>query len=479
MELYACGFNAHNQLNLKRQKKYKNKDLHRFTQVLSAKTIRLLCSGWANTFVEIDGEIILQGHKTNDRDDRTAPPHESTVVSIAGGDASIYAGLLANGQTVVLEGPTEHENSSGEDEFCMAICRDERGGRVMTGYPGHCLAVAGNERVAYYVGQCNPEDGHWVHQSDDPGSHAVYIYCGGGIKKDEDLKFPERIIQLEANQTAFTALTESGVVYTWGDARHNHLGRDITPESPATRPGPVEVLGGIPIKKISSGGWITAALSKDNDLYVWGGRPGESNRIKALPPSSDEGEKVALVDIDGGVDIADVAVGDGHIVVLTCDGRLFAAGRGVNGQLGAGAKKFAEDWMHVNLGLGEGRSIINVYCGPWTSFALVSNANAADGRLVVDEEGGDEDDLQVKEEEGDEDGPGAKRVKEECSDESGPRSKKLKQERGDADAPRPKKMKRPKAKKNKKGKAAKGVPQEKWDRAAERREGNEKLQELP
>lgn len=164
-------------------------------------------------------------------------------------------------------------------------------------------------------------------------------------------------------------------IYTWGDARHNHLGRVITPNSLSATPQIVDHLGGIPIKKVSTGGWITAALSTSNDLYLWGGRPGEEHRIKALPDISrrpEDNEEVKLVDIDGGIDVLDVSVGAGHIVALTADGRVWTVGRGHNGQLGYGAKRtYEEDWIEIDLHLEKNKNVEAVYCGPCSSFLLV------------------------------------------------------------------------------------------------------------
>lgn len=145
---------------------------------------------------------------------------------------------------------------------------------------------------------------------------------------------------------------------------------------------------------------MTAALSCDNELYVWGGRPEEREKIAALKRR--EGEEVALVEVgsgmgmineggrDGGLrgeveerDVAarlkggedeetseegkeedkedegeeeeegilDVALGESHILALTTRGRVYAVGEGKWGQLGTGKRKFEKEWMHVPVQL--------------------------------------------------------------------------------------------------------------------------------
>lgn len=196
---------------------------------------------------------------------------------------------------------------------------------------------------------------------------------------------PSPPIELLASSTSFTALHPSQIL-TWGSPLHSHLGRTPTSETPASMPGPVLALGGIPIRKVAARGWMTAALSRDHELYVWGGRAEE--RAKIGPLRMRDGEEVALVDvglssaavIDGGcrgiegVDrvadlevgeedereveeeegILDVAVGESHIIVLTTTGRVSAVGEGKWGQLGTGRRKFEREWVHVHVPLSAG-----------------------------------------------------------------------------------------------------------------------------
>lgn len=170
---------------------------------------------------------------------------------------------------------------------------------------------------------------------------------------------------LLASTTSFTALAASQPL-TWGDSRHSHLGRQPSSLAPASSPSAVLSLGGIPIRKIYTGGWNTAAVSCENDLYVWGGRPGETEKIAALPT---EGEEVSLVDIEGGVDVVDAAIGEKHMIAVTREGNLWVTGEGKWGQLGTGRRIFEKGWIHVT-GFG-GKRIIGVACGFWSSFVII------------------------------------------------------------------------------------------------------------
>ena len=176
---------------------------------------------------------------------------------------------------------------------------------------------------------------------------------------------------MHASATGFAALTSTGDVLTFGSPLHPQvLGRTPTPSSPADIPSPVSYLGGIHIRKVAIGHWYAAALSKDNDLYVWGGQANEKQRINALPEPSGN-EEVKLVDIEGGVDIVDVGVGSGHILALTSNGGLYAVGCGDYGQLGNGSEAYEEDWVKV-AGEWESRGkVVEVGCGVWNTWIIV------------------------------------------------------------------------------------------------------------
>lgn len=172
-------------------------------------------------------------------------------------------------------------------------------------------------------------------------------------------------------------MTVTGEVLTFGSPLNaRSLGREPTVSDPADLPSAIPLLGGIPIDKVAAGGWIGAAMSQDRDLYIWGGRAGEERRIKALPNLSDD-EAVRLVDIKGGVDVLDVSVGSGHVIALTAEGEVWAAGDGGYGQLGSRKKKYEEDWVRVR-GEWEGKGkVIGVGCGFWCSWIVVDTRIAS------------------------------------------------------------------------------------------------------
>lgn len=176
----------------------------------------------------------------------------------------------------------------------------------------------------------------------------------------------EDVRSIVANDTAFYALTRSGHVYSWGDARHGaSLGRDVTEKSLAEIPSVIEDLSTDPIAgitKISAGGYTAGALTTDNDLYVWGGRQGQETPLPAGLSQVPE-----AVDVEG-EDILDFGVGDRHIIVLTMSHRLFVIGN-YKGQKGDDI--LVKAWKEIELPLEEGQKAIRVYAGYRNSFAVV------------------------------------------------------------------------------------------------------------
>jgi alpha-tubulin suppressor-like RCC1 family protein len=115
--------------------------------------------------------------------------------------------------------------------------------------------------------------------------------------------------------------------------------------------------------KISSGGYVTAALTLENDLYVWGGRLGQSKLLEEL-----SGVPMP-VDLTG-EDFLDISVGMDHMIALSTQRRLFVVGAGGNGQLGLAEKNLGK-WTEVILPLETGKRIFSVHAGYKNSFVVV------------------------------------------------------------------------------------------------------------
>ncbi|KAK0740245.1 hypothetical protein B0T18DRAFT_448926 [Schizothecium vesticola] len=157
---------------------------------------------------------------------------------------------------------------------------------------------------------------------------------------------------LTSHATGFALLHPPSTVLTTSDLRFSScLGRPPSSLSPST-PHPVPDLLDLPtgpVVKIasSSSGYVLAALTAGGDLYAWG----HAGRASAagLGGLGVTGEVTPVVVEEH--DIADVGVGEGHVVVLTTTGEVFGIGSNRNGQLGLGeGMEGAEEWTRVGGG---------------------------------------------------------------------------------------------------------------------------------
>jgi len=175
--------------------------------------------------------------------------------------------------------------------------------------------------------------------------------------------------QLVANTANFCALDDRGRVYTWGDNRYGTLGR----EGPADIPQLVDHLGDFEsedeprITKVVAGGWMMGAVRADGVAWVWGTQmPGTDHRGGLL--DGDGGYVDMVVEIEdkasGVLDVLDMALGDGFVVVVCEGGRLFGLGENGNGQFGEGRKRmYHESWVELTE-----LDTVNVWASPKTVY---------------------------------------------------------------------------------------------------------------
>jgi alpha-tubulin suppressor-like RCC1 family protein len=187
---------------------------------------------------------------------------------------------------------------------------------------------------------------------------------------------PDRVKSLVAGATSFALLTEEGEVYSWGDPRYSRcLARTPSAEFPAEKPALVEVLGGIPISKIDTSGWMFGALSKEQDLYLWGSTKPGSNDDKGTRDLLGNGEEeIKLVEIEGVESVSDFGIGDGFIVVLAERGDIWVKGENENGQLGIGeGSKVVSEWTIVDRAQVGDANVVDVIVGELCTFLITSS----------------------------------------------------------------------------------------------------------
>lgn len=128
------------------------------------------------------------------------------------------------------------------------------------------------------------------------------------------------------------AVTDSGQVYTWGDARAHQLG--FQPHGFTNQPVPhlVESLDGVAfIVSVACGQLHTVALTDKGSLISWGtsksGQAGHNDRQPVKAP-----RKIRMEDPT--IKFTEVSCGDKHTAALTTKGTVWAFGSCQQGQCG-------------------------------------------------------------------------------------------------------------------------------------------------
>ncbi|KAF4631772.1 hypothetical protein G7Y89_g6353 [Cudoniella acicularis] len=317
-ELYACGFNAWNQLN--------------FTTGIN----------WAQP-------------PRNERVFHSIVQHPDIEFVYA----SISAVLIRKGPDLLI---------AGHPDAFLTLIQSRRLQNCR-----HHIAIAGNGKVAA-IGL--------------DGSNSIINTYGSlneyQINKPQTSVRVPTIKRIVANRTAFHALTSTGDVVSWGDLRFEALlGREPIEEYPGSHPSVVDDLAALPtgpIRKITSQGFMTAAITEGNDLYVWGEQPKPELRTGNGNGKGKENAQLKLFEELTGVpsavdvlgyDVLDAAIGEGYALVLTTEGRLFVIGDNINCQLGLPEITHAAEWIEVIPSLQRGQRITAVWAGYKNSFLLV------------------------------------------------------------------------------------------------------------
>jgi RCC1 and BTB domain-containing protein len=128
------------------------------------------------------------------------------------------------------------------------------------------------------------------------------------------------------------AVTEFGEVFTWGEGKFGRLGHGK--ENNQAEPQLVEddKIKNTRIVQIACGGFHTAAITDEGELFTWGG--GEHGQLGH--GNKENYSRPTLVRAIAGVKIKQVTCGWSHTVMLTEDGEVWSCGNGDHGKLGFG-----------------------------------------------------------------------------------------------------------------------------------------------
>lgn len=133
-------------------------------------------------------------------------------------------------------------------------------------------------------------------------------------------------VQLSAGYYHAAAVSNGGVLYTWGMGKNGQLGNgDTGNKAVPTVVDTTGVLQGVAIKKVAVGRYHTVALSEDGDVYTWGsndqGQLGDGTRKGSTVPVA-----VSRGDIPADVGIIDIAAANAVTLAVGSDGRVYEWG---------------------------------------------------------------------------------------------------------------------------------------------------------
>jgi len=171
--------------------------------------------------------------------------------------------------------------------------------------------------------------------------------------------------EIAAATTHTFAVTADGKVYSWGGNARGALGLGHEYEQ-CEGPALVDSLADKSITHISTGYSFAVAVSSTGDLYC----AGENDMLQC--PAAKDGRttvflRVPFPELAGKV--ASVSAGMFHVLVQTTDGKMYAFGRGRDGQLGNGRT------TNGFSAIPELTDVVSFSAGTWHSAAVKSDGS--------------------------------------------------------------------------------------------------------
>jgi len=342
---------------------------------------------------------------------RVDSPSDVVLVAVAAGDEHTLA-LTSNGTLYAWGSNSWGQLGDGTTDFSQAPINISAriGGitfkRIAAGW-GHSLALD-NENNLYSWGS-NPLGelglGSTLPFPDgcaDPGSQSI---CEWSVTPTnisalyDDIKFEE----IAAGTHFSLALTSDGTLYTWGVNKFGALGNASTTDS--STPINISALNNdIKFEKIAAAkggpGEHALALTSDGKVYAWGYNISGQLRVSSTdtcgPDPCQLTPALALLDAQG--TFIDIAAGTEHSYALASDGTLYGWGGNQYGQLGNGlTSAFTDPPTLVNISAANGNiKFVAIAAGPYHILALDDdNQHYAWGYSTYGEVGGGSTDNQL------------------------------------------------------------------------------------
>uniref|UniRef100_A0A6B2L9K2 RCC1-like domain-containing protein n=1 Tax=Arcella intermedia TaxID=1963864 RepID=A0A6B2L9K2_9EUKA len=175
-----------------------------------------------------------------------------------------------------------------------------------------------------------------------------------------------RIIDIGCGNYFSMALTNDGLLYSWGINGNGELGIGYTGST--TQLGPQRIVGMSKVRKFCCGGYHSLALTEEGELYGWGynvyGQLG-IERQNAIP-------RPTKINHPFPSKIEQISCGCFHSMVLLSDGSLYTWGQNEYGQGGIANNTSSSKAIPKKVNGIPGR-IIQIKCGKFHSMVITDN----------------------------------------------------------------------------------------------------------
>ncbi|XP_044003761.1 ultraviolet-B receptor UVR8 isoform X2 [Aphidius gifuensis] len=189
------------------------------------------------------------------------------------------------------------------------------------------------------------------------------------VKMPKNVKFTDFACGLEHA----IMLTDDGDIYSMGMGTKGQLGHENLEN--CNEPELIRALAGLKIAKVSAGGWHSAVVTVEGDLYTWGWNKNGELGIITNQQIINSPTLVIFNDKNGHVidiKIKEIECGNCFSVCRTDEGELWGCGSNKYGQLTQSKLKLLKSAMFVKLDINYSGNISNFYC---TQFGSIIKIN--------------------------------------------------------------------------------------------------------
>jgi alpha-tubulin suppressor-like RCC1 family protein len=300
-----------------------------------------------------------------------------TLVTTAG-TASFADKTVATGKTVTIAGLTLGGASAANYALTQPTTTATINRKGLTVTADNQTRVRGTDNPTFTVSYSGLADGDSAASlttaptatttaTRDSRAGQYDIVPSGGVSANYDFTYVKGTLTV-------TGAVGTSALYAWGWGYPGSLGNNSTNSSSV--PVAVDmtgVLSGKTITKIAAGPLHTLALSSEGRVYAWGtnsnSQLGDNSTTGRLVPVA-----VSTTGVLSGKTITTMAAGAYHSLAVTSEGRVYAWGSNVYGQLGNGSANASTVPVAVDMtGVLSGKTVTAVTVGQTSSFALDSD----------------------------------------------------------------------------------------------------------